>query len=142
MLADHINASGRVAGRVLTAWVDRNAGAVLGTVEIYPDNIEAAAHVRRLLHVAIAARASAMMATWSPVPTGSARTWFVIGASQKELYAPAGLGELALDVAMNKITSADDLRSKLESIHINPKPIAAGISDAEVSQYNLQAVPA
>ena len=50
-----------------------------------------------------------------------------IAASQKELYPPAGLGGLALDVAMKKITSADDLRSKLESIHIIPKPSASGL---------------
>ena len=50
LLADHVNASGRVAGKVLSAWVDRTAGAVLGTVEIYGDDIEAAAHVRRLLN--------------------------------------------------------------------------------------------
>ena len=49
VLADHINASGRVAGRVLTALVDRTAGAVLGTIEVYGDDIEAAGHVRRLL---------------------------------------------------------------------------------------------
>ena len=50
VLADHVNASGRVAGRILSAWIDRNAGAVLGNVEIYGDDIEAAAHVRRLLN--------------------------------------------------------------------------------------------
>ena len=50
-----------------------------------------------------------------------------IAVQQKEIYPPAGLGELALDVAQNKITSADDLRSKLESIRIIPKPSAAGL---------------
>ena len=227
LLADHVNASGRVAGRVLTAWVDRNAGAVLGTVEIYPDNIEAAAHVRRLLnaghrgasirhdgvvepnpdrvgpnmvrdwgiaHLAVvgegadpsAGQLSANDGTVyfdleimpntegdemtqpnfdlnaalplltdaiaAGVRQGRAATdtdepaadqmskMLQIAASQPELYDKAGLSELALDAVMGKLTSADDLRNKLTSIHIIPKPIAAGMSDAEVSEYDLNAI--
>ena len=227
LLADHVNASGRVAGRVLTAWVDRNAGAVLGTVEIYPDNIEAAAHVRRLLnaghrgasirhdgvvepnpdrigpnmvrdwgiaHLAVVGEGadptagqlsatdgtvyfdleilaqegdemtqpnfdlatvlpqlSAAIAqgvregnqatdTGGPAPADQMTQMLQIALSQPELYARGAVAELALDAAQGLIASPADFRAKLESIHINPRPIAAGLSDAEVSDYNLGAI--
>ena len=226
VLADHVNASGRVAGRVLTAWVDRNAGAVLGTAEIYPSNIEAAAHVRRLLdaghrgasirhdgdvepspdrigpnmvrnwgiaHLAIvgegadptAGQLSANdgtvyfdlelmpeeghdmtqpnfdLATVLPqltdaiaagvrqgnAPTdtggpaaGQLTTMLQIAASQPELYPPGALQELGFDLVLGKFANADAFREKLTSIQIQPRPIAPGLSDAEFSDYDLNAV--
>jgi hypothetical protein len=227
LLADHVNASGRVAGRVLSAWVDRNAGAVLGTVEVYGDEIEAAGHVRRLLnaghrgasirhdgvvepnpdrvgpnmvrdwgiaHLAVvgegadptAGQLSATdgtvyfdleilaqegdemtqpnfdLATVLPqlsaaiaqgVREGNQATdtdgqasaeqiskMLQIAAQQPELYDAAALSGLALDAIMGKGGSPVDFRAKLESIHIIPKPIAAGLSDAEITRYDLQAV--
>ena len=228
LLADHVNASGRVAGRVLTAWIDRNAGAALGTVEIYQDGIEASAHVRRLLnaghrgasiqhdgvvepspdrigpnmvrnwgiaHLAIvgqgadpsagqlsaddgnvyfdleimppeerdmttpnpfnldaalpaltAAIAAGIREGSAPTDTdGTAAadkmsTMLKIAASQPELYQAGTLQELALDMAMGRISTPDAFRAKLDTIQIISRPQAPGISDAEVTQYDLQAV--
>ena len=224
LLADHVNASGRVAGRVLSAWVDRNAGAILGNVEIYPDNIEAAAHVRRLLnagHRGASIRHDGvvepspdrispnMVRDWGiahlacvgegadpsagqlssndgtvyfdlelmPNMEGDMTTQFDLNAalpmlteaiaegvrqgndtggqgpaqmstmlkiagSQPEIYPPAALSELAFDLVMGKVATPEDFRTKLSSIAIQPRPIASGISDAEESQYDLQAVMA
>ena len=226
-LADHVNMSDRVAGRVLSAWVDRNAGAVLGNVEIYPDNIEAAAHVRRLLnaghrgasirhdgvvepspdrigpnmvrdwgiaHLAVVGEGadptagqlsatdgtvyfdleilaqegdemtqpnfdlatvlpqlSAAIAqgvregnqatdTGGPAPADQMTQMLQIALSQPELYARGAVAELALDAAQGLIKTPEDFRAKLATIHINPKPIASGLSDAEVSDYNLGAI--
>ena len=213
--------------QVLSAWVDRNAGAVLGNVEIYGDDIEAAAHVRRLLdaghrgarirhdgvvepnpdrvgpnmvrdwgiaHLACvgegadptagqlsatdgtvyfdleilaqegdmttpnqfdlnAALPALTEAIAAGVRQGNQATdtdgqasaeqmnkMLQIAASQPELYPKGAVAELALDLAMDKITSAEDFRAKLDSIHIIPKPIAAGLSGAEVTDYDLNAV--
>ena len=229
LLADHVNASGRVAGRVLSAWVDRNAGAVLGTVEVYGDEIEAAGHVRRLLnaghrgasirhdgvvepspdrigpnmvrdwgiaHLAVVGEGadptagqlsandgtvyfdleimpqegdemtqpnfdlatvlpqlSAAIAqgvregnqatdTGGPAPADQISQMLKIAAQQPELYDAAALSGLALDAVMGKVSTPEDFRAKLESIHIIPKPIAAGLSGAEVTDYNLNAVMA
>ena len=229
VLADHVNATGRVAGRVLSAWADRRTGAVLGDIEIYADNIEASASVRRLLaaghrgasinydadrrqpnpdgttslfdwqiaHLAIVGQGadptagpvdlsadatSAMfnleimpqegdMTTPNPfdldaalpaltaaiaagVRQGNAANdtgaqgpeqmtaMLKIAGQQPEIFPPAALSELALDLVMGKVSTPEDFRAKLTSIQIMPKSIAAGISDAEVSQYDLQAVMA
>ena len=63
-----------------------------------------------------------------------------IAASQPELYKPGMLQEIALDMAMGKVASPEDFRAKLTSIQIQPKPIAPGISDAEFSDYDLNAI--
>ena len=52
-----------------------------------------------------------------------------IAASQPELYDPAELARLGMDRAQGLIKTPDDYRAKLESIHINPKPIATGLSN-------------
>ena len=228
LFADHVNASGRVAGRILTAFVDRNAGAVLGTVEIYGDDIEAAAHVRRLLnaghrgasirhdgeatpnfdgtntvrnwgiaHLAVVGEGADptagqlaandatvvyldleilseedAMTTPNPfnldaalpaltsaiaegVRQGSAPTapsaetaaeqmskMLQIAGSQPEIYDAAALSALALDTIMGKVVDADAFRAKLDSIHIIPKPTGSGLSDAEITQYDVNAVVA
>ena len=227
LFADHVNASGRVAGRVLTAFIDRNAGAVLGTVEIYGNDIEAAAHVRRLLdaghrgasirhdgeatpnfdgtntvrnwgiaHLAVvgegadptAGQLAANDATvvyldleilseedtlTTPNPfdlntalplltsaiaegvkQGNAATdtggqgpeqmtaMLKIAGQQPELYPPAALSELALDLVMGKVATPEDFRAKLTSIQIISRPQAPGLSDAEVSGYDVNAVMA
>ena len=49
VLNNHINLTSHVAGRILTAWADRLTGAIVGDIEIYPDSIQAAADVRKLL---------------------------------------------------------------------------------------------
>ena len=63
-----------------------------------------------------------------------------VAGSQPELYKPGMLQELALDAAMGKGGSPEDFRAKLTSIQILPKPIASGLSDGEVSDYNLGAI--
>ena len=228
VLADHVNATGRVAGRVLSAWADRRTGSILGDIEIYPDNIEAAAHVRRLLaaghrgasinfdadrrqpnldgttgifdwaiaHLAIVGQGAdptagpvelstdgtsamfnleilaqeddmttpnpfdlnaalplltsaiaegvkqgnAATDTGGPAPAEQMSKMLAIAISQPELYAKGAVAELALDAAMGLITSPMDFRAKLESIQIISRPQASGLSDAEVSQYDLNAV--
>jgi len=225
LLADHVNATSRVAGRILSAWADRKSNAILGDVEIYPDDIAAAASVRRLLnaghrgasirhtgmvernadgtnavrnwgiaHLAIvgegadptagpidladssedaayfelailpqeddmpdltlehllaaADRIGDRLAERLAAPNGAAAKpddaeaigkMLTIAGQQAELgiYDSAGVATLALDHAQGKIASADDFRAKLESIQINPKPIAPGISDAEETRYDL-----
>ena len=230
VLADHVNATNRIAGRILTAAVDRNAGAVLGTIEIFDDSIESAGNVRRLLdaghrgasirhdgvvepspdrfgpnmvrdwgiaHLAIVGEgadptagqmaasdektayfdleimppeddmttpnpfdlATALPAltsaiaegvrqgnaatdTGGPAAADQMSAMLQIAASQPELYQPGALQDLALDLAMGKVATPEDFRAKLSSIQIQSRPQAPGVSDAEVSQYDLQAVMA
>lgn len=52
-----------------------------------------------------------------------------IAASQPEFYSPEELTRLRMDVAQRLIPDGAALRAKLESIHINPKPIAPGLSN-------------
>ena len=78
--------------------------------------------------------------TGGPAPAEQMSKMLAIAISQPELYAKGAVAELALDAAMGLITSPVDFRAKLESIQIISRPQASGISDAEMSQYNLSAV--
>ena len=227
VLNNHINLTSHVAGRILTAWADRLTGAIVGDIEIFPDNIRAASDVRALLavghrgasinyeagrrqpnqdgttgifdwelgHLAVVGQGadpaagpmdlsadgnsamfnleimpqegdmtqpnfdlasvlpqlSAAIAqgvregnqatdTEGPVVAEQMSVMLKIAASQSELYKPGMLQDLALDLAMGKITAAEDFRAKLTSIQIQPRPIAPGTSDAEFSNYDLNAV--
>ena len=228
VLADHVNTTSRIAGRILTAAVDRNAGAVLGTIEIFDDSIESAGNVRRLLnaghrgasirhdgdvepspdrfgpnivrnwgiaHLAIVAegadpsagqlsandgtvyfdlelmpeeghdmtqpngfdlatvlpqltdaiaagvrQGNAPTDTGGPAAAEQMSVMLTIAASQPELYPPAALSEMALDLAMGKITDPATFRDKLTSIQIVSRPQAPGLSGAEVDDYDLNAV--
>ena len=225
LLLDHVNMTSRVAGRVLNAWIDREAGAALGNVEVFDDSLEAAAQVRRLLNAGH--RGSSIRHTGEVQPnldgTNSVRNWSIahlaivgegadgsagalaadsgtvyfelsimpqeddmttpnpfnldaalpllkdaiaqgvregnaatepdaqasvgqmttmlqIAASQPELYKPGMLQEIALDLAMGKVADPAAFREKLTSIQIQPRPIAPGLSSAEVDDYDLNAV--
>ena len=50
------------------------------------------------------------------------------------------LSNLALDSIMGKVATPEDFRAKLTSIQIVSRPQAPGLSDAEVSQYDLNGV--
>ena len=63
-----------------------------------------------------------------------------IAASQPELYKPGALQELGFDLVLGKFASAEDFRAKLASIQIISRPQASGLSDAEMSEYDLSAV--
>ena len=78
--------------------------------------------------------------TEGPAAADQMSVMLKIAASQPELYKPGMLQDLALDLAMGQITTAKDFRDKLTSIQIVSRPQSPGISDAEVSQYDLNGV--
>ena len=99
LFADHLNSSDRVAGRVLSASIDRRLGAVLGDVEIYGDDIGAAAHVRRLLNAGH--KGSSIRHTGTVTPnldgTNSVRDWAIAHLAIVGEGADATAGVLAAD---------------------------------------------